>query len=93
MGRGSFGLCPCCGRICTLTFHHLIPVKVHRRAHFKKHYTKVELQRSIDVAADVTTAFMIALLKELAKEYNTLTSSSVIRVTKTFSMGRKQKVE
>ena len=32
-----------------LTFHHLVPKKVHRRAHFKRHFSKVELQRGIRV--------------------------------------------
>ena len=32
-----------------LTFHHLIPKKVHRRAHFKKHYDKSALQNGINV--------------------------------------------
>jgi hypothetical protein len=36
--------CACCHRRVPLTFHHLIPKKVHRRAHFKRHYTKQALQ-------------------------------------------------
>lgn len=39
--------CALCGRHCTLTFHHLIPRKLHRRAHFQKHYDKEALQRGI----------------------------------------------
>lgn len=32
-----------------LTFHHLIPKKVHRRARFKKHFDKSDLQVGIAV--------------------------------------------
>ena len=39
--------CALCGRHVHLTFHHLIPRKVHRRARFRKHYTKQELNRGI----------------------------------------------
>jgi len=30
-----------------LTFHHLIPRKLHRRVHFKKHFKKAALNRGI----------------------------------------------
>ena len=39
--------CACCRRCVPLTFHHLIPRKVHRRARFKRHYTKQALQGGI----------------------------------------------
>ncbi|MEO1094558.1 MAG: hypothetical protein AAFX01_06620 [Cyanobacteria bacterium J06638_28] len=32
-----------------LTFHHLIPKKLHRRTRFKKSYAKVELNRGVFV--------------------------------------------
>lgn len=41
--------CPLCTRQADLTFHHYIPRKVHRRAHFKKRYSKSELQTGIDI--------------------------------------------
>lgn len=41
------GMCPCCHRVTRLTFHHLIPKKMHRRSFFKKHYTKEEKQRGV----------------------------------------------
>lgn len=41
--------CSTCGRKTHLTFHHFIPRKVHRRAHFKKHFTKEELQMGVRV--------------------------------------------
>lgn len=49
-GRGAGaeqGICALCGRLCPLTFHHLIPRKLHRRAHFQKHFDKQALQRGI----------------------------------------------
>lgn len=47
--RQRHGLCPLCKRELALTFHHLIPKKMHRRCHFKKHYTKIELAVGINI--------------------------------------------
>ena len=41
--------CACCRRRVPLTFHHLIPKKVHRRAHFKRHFNKETLLSGISV--------------------------------------------
>jgi hypothetical protein len=35
-----------------LTFHHLVPRKMHRRARFKRHYSREELARGIYVCRD-----------------------------------------
>jgi hypothetical protein len=43
------GTCPCCKRNCLLTFHHLIPKKVHRRVRFRKHYSKEQLNAGINI--------------------------------------------
>ena len=43
------GVCQLCDRRSKLTFHHLIPRKVHRRARFKKTYSKQELEHGIDI--------------------------------------------
>lgn len=43
------GICLCCGRNTYLTFHHLIPRKLHRRTAFKKHYSRAELNAGIAV--------------------------------------------
>jgi len=43
------GICCLCQRETNLTFHHFIPRKVHRRAHFKKHYSKNELQKGLNI--------------------------------------------
>lgn len=39
--------CVLCQRKVALTFHHLIPRKIHRRNHFKKHYSKETLNEGI----------------------------------------------
>ena len=39
--------CPLCGRETKLTFHHLIPKKMHRRTFFRKHFTKAQLNAGI----------------------------------------------
>ncbi|MEM6838522.1 MAG: hypothetical protein AAF609_16910 [Cyanobacteria bacterium P01_C01_bin.120] len=41
------GECPLCGRWLQLTFHHLIPKKLHRRTRFKKNYSKTELNQGV----------------------------------------------
>ncbi|PHR85854.1 MAG: hypothetical protein COA78_38735 [Blastopirellula sp.] len=47
--RLKSGTCIFCSRMALLTFHHLIPKKVHRRKFFKKNYSKDELHRGIDI--------------------------------------------
>jgi len=41
------GVCPCCRRAVMLTFHHLIPRKVHRRARFRKKFDRDTLNGGI----------------------------------------------
>jgi Na+-translocating ferredoxin:NAD+ oxidoreductase RnfC subunit len=41
------GSCPCCGRTVALTFHHLIPRKLHRRTRFRKRFDRDTLNRGI----------------------------------------------
>ncbi|WP_287280544.1 hypothetical protein [Okeania sp. SIO2G5] len=43
------GTCPFCGRETALTFHHLIPKKMHRRNYFKKNYSKTLLNQGVDI--------------------------------------------
>jgi len=50
--RKKFGHCELCNRTTHLTFHHLIPRKLHRRKHFKKHYDKAALAAGIDLCRD-----------------------------------------
>lgn len=47
--KEKFGECLFCKRECRLTFHHLIPRKVHRRAHYKKHFSKAELNEGVAI--------------------------------------------
>ena len=49
MGRPKHGVCALCARETALTFHHLIPRKMHRRARFRKTYSREELNRGVDV--------------------------------------------
>ncbi|WP_027672185.1 hypothetical protein [Rheinheimera baltica] len=39
--------CQLCERQCALTFHHLIPRKMHRRTYYKKHFDKAQLQQGV----------------------------------------------
>ncbi|WP_414828992.1 hypothetical protein [Alteromonas sp. H39] len=45
----KIGICPLCHRKTRLTFHHLIPKKMHRRTHFKKRYSKQKLNDGIAI--------------------------------------------
>lgn len=47
MATDKVGDCPLCGRTVPLTFHHLIPKKLHRRTRFKKRYSKPELNQGV----------------------------------------------
>jgi Na+-translocating ferredoxin:NAD+ oxidoreductase RnfC subunit len=41
--------CACCGRVVSLTFHHLIPRKMHRRKGFRKRFSKEELNVGVHI--------------------------------------------
>lgn len=41
--------CALCGACRQLTFHHLIPRKLHRRTGFKKNYSREDLNKGIDI--------------------------------------------
>lgn len=43
------GRCPFCQRELPLTFHHLIPKKLHRRARFRKLYSREQLNKGIAI--------------------------------------------
>lgn len=47
--RSKHGRCPLCGREVPLTFHHLIPRKLHRRVFYRKRFRKEELNQGIDI--------------------------------------------
>lgn len=44
--------CPCCTRMLPLTFHHLIPKKVHRRTRFSRRYDGNILNQGIYICQD-----------------------------------------
>lgn len=48
--------CLLCERHLFLTFHHLIPKKMHRRSRFQKAYTRAELARGIWVCRECHSA-------------------------------------
>lgn len=56
-----------------LTFHHLVPRKVHRRAYFKKNFSREDLGRGINICKLCHRGIHV-LYKEmhLARELNTL---------------------
>ena len=45
--RSDTDRCELCGRQLSLTFHHLIPRKLHRRSRFKKTYSRDQLNTGI----------------------------------------------
>jgi len=47
--RIQHGPCALCGRHAELTFHHLIPRKVHRRTFFRKHFSREDLARGVNL--------------------------------------------
>lgn len=47
--RGKHGTCLLCGREGPLTFHHLIPRKLHRRPFYRKRYSRDFLNLGIDI--------------------------------------------
>ena len=49
VARLKHGACALCGRVTRLTFHHLIPRKMHRRPRFRKRHSREELARGIDL--------------------------------------------
>lgn len=73
MARPKHGACDLCHRVTALTFHHLIPRKMHRRPRFRKTYSREQLNAGIDVCRACHTG--IHRLHDemtLAKHLNTL---------------------
>jgi len=57
-----------------LTFHHLIPVSLHKNKWFKKNYTKEELNNGIYICKEDCHKEIHKLIseKELGRSFNTL---------------------
>lgn len=65
--------CPCCFRRVALTFHHLIPRKVHRRARFKKHFERETLNEGVYICRKCHTGIHKAYDQmTLANDFRTL---------------------
>jgi len=68
------GKCELCGRENELTFHHLIPVCLHKNKWFKKNYTRVEMAMGINVCKYDCHREIHNVIseKELGRSFNTL---------------------
>jgi hypothetical protein len=88
--------CHLCGRVMKAgtTRHHLVPRAVHRKAYFKKRFTKEQMQTTVDFCRDCHRAVHDFLPdeKEIARSYNTI---ELLRehpeITKFLAWVRKQK--
>ena len=67
------GECPLCQRTTALTFHHLIPKKMHRRSFFKKTYKREQLAIGIYICRQCHNGIHL-LFDEmtLGKHFNTV---------------------
>lgn len=71
--RLAAGYCPLCHRYTRLTFHHLIPRKMHRRTFFRKHFSREQLNAGVAVCRqchDGIHRFYTEM--ELAKQFNSV---------------------
>lgn len=87
------GACALCERTVPLTFHHLIPRKMHRRERFKKMYSREERNQGIHICRLCHNGIH-ALFDEmtLAKEFTTLKKlQEAPQVIKHVAWVRKQK--
>ena len=65
--------CGLCQRQIALTFHHLIPRKMHRRPYFQKHYSKAQLAAGVMLCQLCHKAVHRCYDEmTLAKQFNTL---------------------
>jgi len=72
MATPKLGHCLTCDRQTALTFHHLIPRKMHRRTHFKKHFSKQQLQTGVMLCRTCHSGIHKRYSEmQLAKSFNT----------------------
>ena len=65
--------CNLCQRQIELTFHHLVPRKVHRRTFFRKHFSRQELSTGIYICRKCHSGIHKLFNEmQLAKDLNTL---------------------
>lgn len=70
--RRHQGHCPLCGRHLDLTFHHLIPKKLHRRSHFRRRYSRELLAQGIYICRECHDGIHRAYTEmELARDFAT----------------------
>jgi len=69
----SNGICALCNRgPMELTFHHLIPVTLHKNAWFQKTYTREQMAAGIDICRMCHSGIHdLVEEKILGREYNT----------------------
>jgi 5-methylcytosine-specific restriction endonuclease McrA len=68
--------CDLCGRVMKegTTRHHLVPRAVHRKAQFKKRFSKDQMRTTVDFCRDCHRAVhdLLPDEKELARDYYTI---------------------
>ena len=87
--------CELCERQIGLTFHHLIPRKVHRRPRFKKHYDAEALNRGVWVCRGCHKAIhRFHNEMELALSFNRLdTLKNSERLTAHIQWQKRQRIQ
>ncbi|MCW8109070.1 HNH endonuclease [Alteromonas ponticola] len=87
------GVCPCCHRTAQLTFHHLIPKKMHRRTFFRKN-KRHELDEGIMICRQCHNGIHRFYSEmDLAKRLNSLVAlQSDERLAAYFAWVSKQKI-
>ena len=92
--RETGSCCATCGRRTRLTFHHLIPRKMHRRAYFRRNFSREELNRGIRVCRSCHTGIHRSFDEmTLAKHYASLeTLLADERLARHFAWVARQKV-
>ena len=68
------GKCELCGRENELTFHHLIPVCLHKNKWFKKNYSREEMRKGINICKHNCHKELHKIIseKEMGRSFNTL---------------------
>jgi len=91
--RAISGTCPLCQRHTQLTFHHLIPRKVHKRNFFAKSYSREQLNRGINICRPCNNGIHRCFDEMmLAKHYNRLEDlQAAPELAKHFSWVAKQR--
>lgn len=67
------GNCKLCNRVKPLTFHHLIPVTLHKNKWFKKHFDKMDMSARCIILCKDCHYYIHNIFKpkELGKHFNT----------------------